>query len=158
MKRSTSSRRKAGFSLVEIMIVVAIIGLIAAMAIPAFSKSRGKSKVSIFSNSLRLATDAFELYAMENGPYPVEANPAAVPAGMAEYMPQRVDWANRAPIGGQWDWDNNVHGLDKAVSVIGDNLNEDRLRDVDALMDDGDLNTGVFRKTGATRYSYLLNM
>jgi prepilin-type N-terminal cleavage/methylation domain-containing protein len=58
--------KKRGFTLVEIMIVVAIIGLLAAIAIPSFSKIRSESRKSTCQNSQRLVRDAIEQWAMAN--------------------------------------------------------------------------------------------
>lgn len=57
--------KKSGFTLVEIMIVVAIIGLLAAIAIPSFLKSRLASRTSACINNLRQLDGAKEQYAME---------------------------------------------------------------------------------------------
>ena len=58
--------QKRGFTLVEIMIVVAIIGLLAALAIPAFSKIRSESRKQTCANNLRLIRDGEEQWAMSN--------------------------------------------------------------------------------------------
>lgn len=58
--------RKAGFTLVEIMIVVAIIGLLAAIAIPNFIKARQSSQRAACINNLRTIDGAKATWALEN--------------------------------------------------------------------------------------------
>lgn len=64
MRIKTNS--KAGFTLVEIMIVVAIIGLLAAIAIPNFVKARGTAQKNACINNLRQIDGAKEQWALEN--------------------------------------------------------------------------------------------
>lgn len=64
MKRIISGR--AGFTLVEIMIVVALIGLLATLAITNFVKARGTSQKSACINNLRQVDDAVQQWALEN--------------------------------------------------------------------------------------------
>lgn len=58
---------KKGFTLVEIMIVVAIIGLLAAIAIPSFMKARTTSQKNACINNLRQIESAKDQYAIEHG-------------------------------------------------------------------------------------------
>ena len=64
MKLNLTSRR-AGFTLVEIMIVVAIIALLAAIAVPGFLRSRKRSQASRIINDLRLIDSAIDQYSIE---------------------------------------------------------------------------------------------
>src|SRR5438067_12674698 len=64
MKRTL---KNSGFTLVEIMIVVAIIGLLAAIAIPNFVKARATSQANTCINNLRQIDGAITSWALENG-------------------------------------------------------------------------------------------
>ena len=58
--------KKSGFTLVEIMIVVAIIGLLAAIAIPSFVRARTTSQTNTCINNLRQISGGIDQWAIEN--------------------------------------------------------------------------------------------
>ena len=59
------SQNRRGFTLVEIMIVVAIIALLASIAVPGFLRARKRSQASRIINDLRLIDSALDMYAIE---------------------------------------------------------------------------------------------
>ena len=66
MLRQLTKKTRAGFTLVEIMIVVAIIALLAAIAVPGFLRARKRSQASKILNDLRMISGAVDQYAIEN--------------------------------------------------------------------------------------------
>ncbi len=65
MLRKLNSATKAGFTLVEIMIVVAIIALLAAIAVPNFLRARKRSQATAILEEMRLIDAAKDQYAIE---------------------------------------------------------------------------------------------
>ena len=86
-------RSKRGFTLVEIMIVVAIIGLLAAIAIPNFIKSRSRSRDAVCTNNMKQIASALEQVCMEE-------NLDATNGGTG-FAAGAIAW-NAAPVTGTW--------------------------------------------------------
>jgi len=142
------------FTLVEIMIVVAIIGLLAAIGVPSMLKSGRKARANRFIHEIQAAGHAFVQYASENATYPSDKNPTQMPDGMAPYL-ARFPWTEDTVIGGQWDWDYEQFGVLAGVSVYRPKWDDALMQEVDAAFDDGNLNTGQFRKRLAG-YIYII--
>ena len=66
MKVSRSPQSRSGFTLVEMMIVVGIIGLLSSIALPSFVKARDSSRLNIIYSNLRVLEAAKNQWAMEN--------------------------------------------------------------------------------------------
>jgi type IV pilus assembly protein PilA len=77
-RRIRNTKSTGGFTLLEIMIVVSIIGLLATLAIPAFIKARTRSVTTGCINNLRLIDDAKAQWALEthkdSGAVPVDSD------------------------------------------------------------------------------------
>lgn len=138
------------------MIVVAIIALVAAIAVPGFMRARQRAQNAKFLNALRVGGDAIETYAIEHSSYPPDVNRGVVPPGLATYLDPTFNWTGRTPIGGRWDWDFNVSGVTAAISVVETAGLAAQLQALDEQFDDGNLQTGRFRQLGADRYSVVI--
>ena len=71
-----------GFTLVELMIVVTIVGLLAGMGLPVFRKVRERTQNTATFNDLRIFAQAFQTYALANGKWPLASGPGVLPAEM----------------------------------------------------------------------------
>ena len=148
-------RRPAAFTLVEIMIVVVIIGLLAAMAIPAFNRVRESAQNSRFISDLRTFSQAFETSSMKNGAWPANAGTGVVPSGMSGELSDAAWTTAKTSVGGRWNWDLNLNGNAAGISVTNVTASDAQMTAIDAKIDDGDLSTGRFQKCSG-RFTLIL--
>ena len=95
--KALKTNRKSGFTLVEIMIVVAIIGLLAAIAIPNFVRARQTSQTNACINNLRIVDAAKQQWGLEKGQLTT-----AVPtsADIVPYLGRSGSVMPNCPLGG----------------------------------------------------------
>ncbi len=158
---STPVRLRRGFTLVEIMVAVTLLGLLIALAVPTYRRFQRKSQNTTFVNNLRLFTQAFETYAMKYGAWPPDKDPGVIPEVDAVHTMhgefRDVDWLAGA-LGGQWKWNlasgSGVHPK-ASISIVGVTADVAQMTDIDKMIDDGDLTTGIFKKGSvAGTYTY----
>ena len=135
--------RRCAVTLVEIMVVVVIIGLLAAIALPAFQRVRERSLASRMANDIRQCESAFQRYCMDTGSWPPPGAPGVMPAGMAGYLPQC--YTQGTVVGGNFSWS----GPAAKLYLINTPASADIvMQRVDALLDDGNTATGDLFKNG----------
>ena len=79
-----SPPRKTAFTLIELLIVVAIIAILAAIAVPNFLEAQTRAKVSRAKSDMRSVATALEAYRLDNNDYPrfsLEPQPFSLPGG-----------------------------------------------------------------------------
>ena len=90
-------RKEGGFTLIELMIVVLIIGILVAIAVPVFMSSRGNAEQkSCFANQRTVDSAVMQYSAANNGSYP---------AALANLVPT---WIKDTPVcqgGGTYTWE-----------------------------------------------------
>ena len=144
---------RAGFSLLEILLVVLIIGLLAALAVQSLLSVRRSSVAATLANDLRVFSGAFETYMLEKGAWPKDAYGGAVPEGMEGRL---TGFDQPSSVGGLWDWDAGVLGFSAGITLVDSSAGDGIMRRVDERIDDGNLGTGRFQKIDSARYSLIL--
>lgn len=147
-------RAARGFTLLELSIVLFIISVVAALAVPAFKQVQLNARSGAVMNDLRVFTGAFQAYAHDRGDWPPgDGTPGGTPSAMQGYLGV-TSWERVTPIGGRYVWAPNTlqqgerYRAAIVISTVADNrVTADRkqLDDIDRKIDDADLDTGNFR-------------
>ena len=163
IKPYQSLRSKAAFTLVEVAVAAAIIGILAAIAIPAYVRSKDSAKIAALTNDMRIYAQNFDTFELEKKSFPLsQPNAGQIPAGIEDELPET--WKLPSPIGGtyRWIYTTEIEPTDRVAYIeivnTGANpilLSPNRLKDVDENLDDGDVSQGNFRQVGTNLRYYI---
>jgi prepilin-type N-terminal cleavage/methylation domain-containing protein len=149
-------RLRRGFTLVEIMVAVVILGVLIAIAVPTSRRFQRKAQNTTFANNLRIFTQVFETYAMRNGTWPPITDAGLVPIPMRGTGEIREDNWTAPSLGGQWKWTYQNPHPKAFISIVGVTVSEEQMNEIDALIDGiPNLNSGNFQGSGTT-YMFIL--
>ena len=155
--------RNRAFTLVEIMVVVVIIGLLAAMGLPAFRRVTMRSKASAVQHDLGAFSTAFITYNLQNGRWPADAAAGQIPPELQNALTN--NFTLKSPIGGvyKWNFDVSADGVTAKAAILiesesGNPVSDDEeLRAlIDRQMDDGDLNAGNIQVGSTNSLVYII--
>lgn len=150
-----------GFTLVELLVVVAIIGIIAAIAIPNLLAAMERSRISRVAADLKTFETGFLEYALDNDEFPPDSHLDAPyhlknGYGTEEYLPIE-NWVAPEPFGGHYNWEGPDNYPYAGISLWNTNATVEQAEKLDAVLDDGDLTTGAFRQTPNGRFTYIID-
>jgi prepilin-type N-terminal cleavage/methylation domain-containing protein len=89
--------RRAGYTFIELLMVVAIIGLLASIAIPKYRTVKRRAQATQIVGDVDVLRVASMSFYADSSYFPDDAAPGQVPTGLAAYLPQgfrmtRADW------------------------------------------------------------------
>lgn len=139
-------------ALLDVAIFCGVIAVFAAIAFPLIRGAQLRQQTAECANKVLWAADAFDYYASAQGEYPHVEN-VRVRQAFERYQ---IDWWSEATdLGGHWDWFRSED--DKGfIAISNPRVSEKQMRNLDRLLDDGDLDTGQFRQYKDI-FCYILN-
>lgn len=148
-----SSRRRGGFTLMQVLVSMAIGSIVVTAGVPKVREAERRSRANIIVADLHTLGAAFETYAQEHGSWPAEVSAGEMPPEMAGRL-GATSWLRITPLGGKYNWENDqMHGGIRyraaiSISETSDSpltVDPDSLLEIDRVLDDGNLSTGLFR-------------
>ena len=146
-----------GFTLIELMIVIAVIGILAAIAIPNFISYRRKAQIAGVVSDFKYFEKGFIAYAIDEGDFPNDSH-IVLPdlPTMVRYIDPDV-WGKTTYLGGTYNWEGPDSYPYAGVSIFESTASQKDFELLDIMLDDGDLTQGKFRKTPNDRYTYIID-
>lgn len=142
-------RSTRGFTLVEIAIAITIVALLAAIALPAYSRIKQRSVNTLLFNEFRIAASALNHYALENGVWPSDGA-GGWPEDLKGYLPPPDRWDRPTPIGGHWAWTRDSDDVTASLRITGFTAPAKQLLDFDRMMDNGSIASGDLFVVGSS--------
>lgn len=146
------------------MVVVVLIGLLAAMALPTFRRVTMRSKMSALENDLRQFSTAFITYNLQNARWPADGDPQTPPPELATALPS--NFSHVTPIGGVYKWSADVPAdgiackaaiiVQTAAGLLPVTDDEELFLMIDRQMDDGNLETGMMQVGSTNSLVYII--
>lgn len=157
----TNSRSKRnllakGFTLIELLIVIAIIGILAAVAVPAYNNYVTRARLTETAVQLGHFARAFKMWEQINGHYPTDSD-LILPPDAPDLGINNAQWSATTALGGNWNWEGPSYYPYAGIAIDTPTASEEDIAQLDAIMDNGDLATGKFRKTPNGRYTYIIH-
>ena len=154
---------RAAYTILEIVVVLTVIGILAAIAVPYIRRAKDSAIISTLENDLRVFSQEFKDFELNFRTYPPSQNtPGLYPIGMENRMSHT--WTEPSVIGGTYRWvysggdeTTDPYAYIQVTGTTSDTLriDPDRLSEIDDDIDDGNPGTGKLQLRGLSIRYYI---
>jgi len=157
--------KRRGFTIVELLIVIVIIAILAAITIVAYNGIQQRSRVTALWTSITQVNKSFRLYLTNKGDTTWPNDTGFVGVGTSNPTLQQIinatsfgNFMQHPPSQGtNWFYDNDndtypAAGMTGGVNICLDSIDNALALALDQAKDDGDINTGALRYNGSRLY------
>jgi len=160
MRRHTSCTTCRGFTLVEILIVVVILGVLAAIVVPQAANAAGNAAQTAFARNVKQFSNAAMMHRSRTGFWIGDGGSGQLPDGLEDFVDEEY-WENGTPIDGSWDSESRPDydftlGIGVHFQDAEGQKDEAYMAVVDSILDDGDLTTGGFQQVASDRFYFIV--
>ena len=157
---ATTNRARHAFTLVEILIVVVILGILAAIVMPQAANAMGNTRQTAFVREIQLFTDAAVIHRSQTGFWIGDGGSGTIPDGFEDFIDPAA-YENGTPIDGVWDTETRPDydltlGIGVHFNDVSGRKDAAYMAQVDAIFDDGDLATGGFQQFASDRFYFIV--
>ncbi|MEM7405125.1 MAG: prepilin-type N-terminal cleavage/methylation domain-containing protein [Pseudomonadota bacterium] len=154
--RSVTSRQR-GFTLIELMMTVAIIGILASIAIPAYSDYTTRARLTETAVQLGHWGREFSRWAAMEGGFPNDSHIVLPPEAASDLAIDNATWLAETAVGGNWNYEGPDQYPYTGIAILGATEPVRTIQMLDKILDDGNLTSGKFRQTDNGRYTYIID-
>lgn len=156
MKHKNYKELSRGFTLLELMMVMALVGLMASFAAPIYAEYFVRAQ--LVETTLRISNwgREFKRWEIDNGRYPNDSHIVLPPEAARTLNILNSEWLAPTALGGNWNWEGPDGYGYAGIAIVNATASVNDITQLDWILDDGDLSTGSFRQTKNGRYTYIL--
>ena len=148
-----------GFTLVELVAVIVILGVLSAVAIPKYLDYSKKARIAAVCANLKTMYRVQREYELVNGPIAVTSGTTIwiqgeIPSWLDNRFASAQLFADTPPYGGDYFYYTEINQNYSEIGMVMTSVPSDEALAIDATIDDGVLNTGLFRQTTSAGYFY----
>ncbi len=148
--------KDGGFSLIELMMVLAIVGVVSSVALPVYADYSTRARLVETALKLGNWSREFRRWQIANDRFPNDSHIVLPPEAKQTLNISESEWLAPTALGGSWNWEGPDGYAYAGIAILNPTASVQDIAQLDYILDDGILDTGSFRQTPNGRYTFII--